>query len=335
MVGDPGRHVVEGAAVHADDAFVGTKLLDIGLRVAKDRLEPFVLAKPRAFSLKSSFLTSIIKKCMGEDVFEDFEPAEIKPGQPGICQLILGDLYPWYGRTESQLQTRFPDVKNPKSKYADYVSRMLGLKDLENTEEFQKANIHIKTIRVEEDGTIEQHMSFGAFDFCDVASTKWEDSDWYAYFSGARFLFTVFKMKDGEYVFDRALFYSMPEIVTEGFIKYTYERTQATLQSGNIVTSVKKQHHKNGKTSLIHYNNFVGSKENPVSHVRPHGSDFWHPQKDLPVADKFTGYERYETQCFWFDKKYVKAILEGKDGEYLLKALDSMSIAGHDVDFDL
>ena len=68
MVGDPGRHVVEGAAVHADDAFVGTKLLDIGLRVAKDRLEPFVLAKPRAFSLKSSFLTSIIKKCMGEDV---------------------------------------------------------------------------------------------------------------------------------------------------------------------------------------------------------------------------------------------------------------------------
>ena len=84
MVGDPGRHVVEGAAVHADDAFVGTKLLDIGLRVAKDRLEPFVLAKPRAFSLKSSFLTSIIKKCMGEDVFEDFEPAEIKPGQPGI-----------------------------------------------------------------------------------------------------------------------------------------------------------------------------------------------------------------------------------------------------------
>ena len=221
MVGDPGRHVVEGAAVHADDAFVGTKLLDIGLRVAKDRLEPFVLAKPRAFSLKSSFLTSIIKKCMGEDVFEDFEPAEIKPGQPGICQLILGDLYPWYGRTESQLQTRFPDVKNPKSKYADYVSRMLGLKDLENTEEFQKANIHIKTIRVEEDGTIEQHMSFGAFDFCDVASTKWEDSDWYAYFSGARFLFTVFKMKDGEYVFDRALFYSLPEIVTEGFIKHT------------------------------------------------------------------------------------------------------------------
>ena len=223
MVGDPGRHVVEGAAVHADDAFVGTKLLDIGLRVAKDRLEPFVLAKPRAFSLKSSFLTSIIKKCMGEDVFEDFEPAEIKPGQPGICQLILGDLYPWYGRTESQLQTRFPDVKNPKSKYADYVSRMLGLKDLENTEEFQKANIHIKTIRVEEDGTIEQHMSFGAFDFCDVASTKWEDSDWYAYFAGARFLFAVFKMKDGEYVFDRALFYSLPEIVTEGFIKYTYE----------------------------------------------------------------------------------------------------------------
>ena len=107
------------------------------------------------------------------------------------------------------------------------------------------------------------------------------------------------------------------------------------MQSGKIVTSVKKQHHKNGKTSLIHYNNFVGSKENPVSHVRPHGSDFWHPQKDLPVADKFTGYERYETQCFWFDKKYVKAILEGKDGEYLLKALDSMSIAGHDVDFDL
>ena len=293
-----------------------------------------VLAKPRAFSLKPSFLTSIIKEAMGEDVFLD-SVAKDASSAPSICDRILAELYAWYGKTTSQLAAIFPDVKNTKSKYADYLARMLDIKSLEQSEEFQKANIHIKTVRVEEDGTIEQSMSFGAFDFCDVASTEWEESDTCSYFNGARFLFVVFKGKGKEYFFEKAMFYSLPEIVTDGFIKYTYKKTQSTLLSGNIVRRIDERFDEDGKKHLIHRNNFVGQSENPVCHVRPHGTDFYHPQKDLPVADKKTGYTRYETMCFWLDRYYIKSVLEGRDGEYLMQTMDKMEKAHCNLEFDL
>ena len=293
-----------------------------------------ILAKPRAFSLKPSFLTSIIKEAMGENVFLDSVAKDVSSA-PSICDKILAELYAWHGKTTSQLAAIFPDVKNPKSKYADYLARMLDIKSLEKSEEFQKANIHIKTVRVKKNGTIEQNMSFEAFDFCDVANTEWDESDTYSYFNGARFLFVVFRQKGKEYFFDKAMFYSLPEIVTDGFVKYTYKKTQATLLSGDIVWKVDKKARKNGELQLIHRNNFVGQSENPVCHVRPHAADFWHPQKDLPVPDKKTGYTRYENQCFWLDRQYIRSILEGRDGDYLMKALESMDSAGNVLDYDL
>ena len=291
-----------------------------------------VPAKPRAFSLKSSFLTAIIKESMGEAAFEEIKN---KNKVPNICELILGELYAWYGMSESQLRARFPKVGKSKDAYAILVSNMLGIKDLENSEEFQKANIHVKTIRVEEDGDIEQSMSFKAFDFCEVAQTDWEDSEWRSYFDGAKFLFAIFRKKDGEYYFDKAMFYSLPEIVSQGFVKYTYEKTKETLASGDIVYEVKYAPDRTGKIGKKHLNNFVGSRENPVCHVRPHGTNFRKPQRELPVPDKLTGYTSYELQCFWLDKKYIRAIVEGRDGEYLMEALNKMESDGNVIDYDL
>ena len=302
---------------------------------SNDRVKQFnssVLAKPRAFSLKSSFLTAIIKESMGEAVFEEIKNRDRKPN---ICNLILGELYGWYGMSESQLRARFPEAGRSKDAYAILVSKMLGLQDLENSEEFQKANIHVKTIRVEEDGRIEQSMSFKAFDFCDVAKTEWEDSEWCSYFDSARFLLAIFRKKDGEYFFEKAMFYSLPEIVSEGFVKYTYEKTKRTLMSGDIVYDVKCSLDRTGKTGRKHLNNFVGSRENPVCHVRPHGSNFWKPQRKLPVPDKLTGYTSFELQCFWLDKKYIRAIIEGRDSEYLMDSMNKMESQGHILEFDL
>ena len=290
------------------------------------------MAKPRAFSLKPSFLTTIIKESMGEAAFEQINNQSKKPN---ICDVILGELYAWYGMSETQLRARFPEVGKGKGAYAMLVSKMLGLKDLENSEVFQKANIHVKTVRVEENGTIEQYMSFGAFEFCDVANTDWEDSEWHSYFSGAKFLFAFFRKKGGEYYFDKAMFYSLPEIVPDGFMKYTYNKTQETLLKGEIVYKVQDGINRNGEPCKIHSNNFVGIRENPVCHVRPHGRTFLKTQNPLPVPDKLTGYTTFESQCLWLDKKYIRAVYEGKDSEYLMWALEQMESAGNPIEYDL
>ncbi len=67
---------------------------------------------------------------------------------------------------------------------------------------------------------------------------------------------------------------------------------------------------------MIHKTNFVGIAENPICHVRPHATNF-NDQSPLPVQDKCTGYRSYEKQCFWIDTNFVKAIIEGKEKEYI------------------
>jgi DNA mismatch repair protein len=293
-----------------------------------------ILVKPRAFSLKPSFLTAIIKKNISNYVFENLDDLLNASKNADFETAITDKLKPWYGKTESDLSYAFPEVSASKDKFARYISRIIGKKDLEKTEEFQKANIHIKTIRVEKNGIIKESMSFGGIEFEEVARTSWEDSSSFAYFEGSRFLFLVFRNDGKQYLFEKAMFYNLPDIVTDGFMKYTYEATQKTLLSGKIVKEIKLMTMKKDQTLKTRYlNYFVSSKENPVVHVRPHGQNFWSPQKRLPVEDSLTKFTKYEVQCFWLDKKYIQSILENRDGDYLSKANQTMLKNGFSFDF--
>ena len=158
-------------------------------------------------------------------------------------------------------------------------------------------------------------MSFAQMDFVDVAETPWEESDVRSYFSEKRFLFIAFRETEKGYVLDNAAFYNFPETIVDEFVGYTYRKTQKTLLEGNIVKSTSWKKVK-GEIKLIHNTNFVGSKENPVCHVRPHGADF-NDQSPLPVPDKYTGYTSYEKQCFWIDTRFINAILRKTEKEYL------------------
>ncbi len=72
-----------------------------------------------------------------------------------------------------------------------------------------------------------------------------------------------------------------------------------------------------------------------VAKSKPHGTNFWKPQRELPVPDRRTEYTSYELQCFWLDKKYIRAIVEGRDGEYLMEALGRMESDGNIIDYEL
>ena len=300
-----------------------TKSSDSSVRVNQFGSE--TKAKPRAFSLKSSFLTAIIRQYISNTEFASVE----EEGTSSIEQYILGKLSSWYGKTELELNQAFPGAEGSKNKFASYVSRILGTKDLNATEEFQKANIHVKTIRVKENGTIKENMSFSAMDFNEVADTDFQASDWFSYFEGSNFLFAVFaKGKDG-YYFQRAFFYKLPDIVVDGFMRYTYQRTQEVLRQGDIVSSVSTMNMADGTLKTIYRNNFVGMKENPVCHVRPHAANFYTGQKTLPVADKKTGFTSYEAMCYWLDHRYIVSILNGDDSQYLKNARAMMIAQGN------
>ena len=181
------------------------------------------------------------------------------------------------------------------------VNRMFQVKSkLKNTEEFQKAKIIPKTIRVEENGTIEQSMSFPYFSFEYIFNTDFEDSTFREELETTKYMFFVFKKEKGEYVFKGIKLWNMPENVIDTSVKEMYDKTREVIRTGNIVNHIDEQGRR--------ITNFPGISDNGVCHVRPHGRNAA-DTIPLPVKDKLTGADRYTKQCFWFNNNYVKEII--------------------------
>lgn len=137
--------------------------------------------------------------------------------------------------------------------------------NIENTEEFQKANIKIKTIRVEKSGNIKESMSFPAFKYVDLVNEKWEESSLYQTFENTKYMFVVFaKNNRDKYVFDRIKLWNMPENILQNEIKKVWSNTKRIVKNGEIVKKIE-----NGERKT----NFPKSTDNNYCHVRPHGKN--------------------------------------------------------------
>ncbi len=283
------------------------------------------LVKPRAFAFKSSFLTSLIQQYISNETYQSVIDKVTKFTNFDLEQYIISKLKPWFGKTEEELGYTFGISSNAKNRYSMYAARIFKVFSLEDSEEFQKADISVKTIRIQKGGNIKEKMSFPKMDFVDVATTPWEQSNVREYFAEKRFLFLIYKETDKGYIFANAFFYNFSDSVIDEFIGYTYKKTQEVLQHGNIVKNREFKFIDND-IKLVHSTNFVGIKENPICHVRPHARDF-EDQSPLPIKDKLTGYSSYEKQCFWIDTRFIKALIENKGEEYIAFARSRLKAA--------
>ena len=298
-----------------------TKAADSTIRTT----QPFssTPVKPRAYAFKSSFLTYLINKYISNETYESVIDKANKYKAFDLEEYVLDELKKWFGKTEKQLKKELKVTTDAKNRYSVYADRIFKVSSLEDSEEFQKADISVKTIRIQKSGNIKEKMSFPQMDFEEVASTPWETSNVREYFAEKRFLFLIYKETNKGYVFDNAFFYNFTDSIIDEFIGYTYKKTQEVLNNGTIVKN-RELKLINGEYKLIHSTYFVGIKENPICHVRPHARDF-KDQAPLPVQDQLTGYTSYEKQCFWIDTRFIKAIVDNKQDEYISFARDRLN----------
>lgn len=165
------------------------------------------------------------------------------------------------------------------------------------TEEFQKAGIIPKTIRVQYNGNIKESMSFPTFDFIELsAETEWENSELYNYLAPTRFMFVIFQQRqDEQYAFDRVMFWNIPNADLEQ-VRIVWQRTVQTLREGVQLT----------QTPRGVKNNLPKQSENPVAHVRPHGKD---ASDKLPLPDG----RMMTKQCFWLNNTYIREQIHTQD----------------------
>ncbi len=198
------------------------------------------------------------------------------------------------------LCNKFNIKSNSKQLNELLVSKMLGLKGkISKSEEFQKANIITKTIRVEKSGRIKESMSFPYFKYKEIVNESWDTSRMRSYFETTKFMFIVFVNDGVDYVFKKIMFWNMPLNILDNEFKSVWTKTKNLIQQGKIVKRIENN---------VNYTYFPGSSENPVAHVRPHGRNKM-DVAELPVEDKLTKLESYEKHCFWLNSKYIHKII--------------------------
>ena len=264
------------------------------------RQQPFssIKAMQRAFCLKTSYMTQLVRKYIG-----NYENVEKIIGNRDITfnEFIDNVINKYKGMTQKQLMEKFNIESTAKNLNAMLISRMFDVKgNLSETDEFLKANIIPRTVRVEENGRIKESMPFPAFKYNEIINQEWETSDLREKLESTKYMFFVFKMKNGEYVFNGIKLWNIPELTLENEVKTMWNKTIDVIKAGNIVKEIDN----NGNRTT----NFPGMSENKICHVRPHARD----SKDtfpLPVADKLTGLTEYTKHCFWLNSNYLEEIL--------------------------
>lgn len=270
------------------------------------RSQPYsdIKARQRAFCLKQSYMTSVLRNKLSKERQESiFKIEDIINNTFEILMELK--LKPYYGKSEKELFKMFGlENSTSKNKFNILVGRMLGINgNINNSEEFQKANIQLKTIRVEEDGHIEQHMSFPPYKYIEIINEEWDNSEIKTMFEQSKFMFVVFKKKNREYIFEKIKFWNMPINILENEVKDVWIKTVEVIKSGNIVRKV---------TPSKIYVNLPGASVNHIFHTRPHDSQGVRKTGkgyELPVKDKVTGYIKYTKYCFWLDKEFILSII--------------------------
>ena len=280
----------------ADTMYLGA--CSKGSNALSTREQPFsdIPAMQRAFCFKNSYMTQLVRKYIGD--YSNVEKI-LKGTNDTFNEFVLNIIAKYKGKSQNELMKEFNIDTKAKNVNSMLISRMFNVKSkLSETEEFQKAKIIPKTIRIEENGRIKESISFPYFKYTEIVNQDWETSDLREELETTKYMFFIFKMENGEYIFKGIKLWNMPEIDIETSVMEMWKKTYNTIKTGNIVKSIE-----NG----IRKTNFVGMSENNVCHVRPHGRNANDVCK-LPVADKLTGATEYTKHCFWINNNYIRKI---------------------------
>ena len=268
-------------------------------------------APKRAFSLKPSYMRTILQyiqvrntDAVSNYTYEVTDHQLVNSEQllsQSFEEIILGKLNAHKGKNYRDLCEQLGrSYDTDKGKYAHIASKLIdpSIGNVNLSEEFKKAGLQLKTIRIEDDGSIKESMSFENIDYQEVFDNDtWTDSRLYEIFSG-RFLFVIFKPDGGEityinrrgdkvhertYGLDRAFFWTMPQedlLVAEEYWE-------------NIRQCVVRNH--------IAPKYFFKISDHKHFHVRPKAR----LAIDLAVNPN-GGYAR--KYCYWFNNEYIQKI---------------------------
>lgn len=263
------------------------------------RKQPFsdIPAMRRAFCFKTSYMTQLVRKYIG-----DYSHVEqLITNHEDFNEYVNNKIKPFIGMYQNDLIKMFNIESNAKNLNSIIINKMFGISgNLRDTEEFLKANIIPRTLRVESNGRIIESMPFPCFEYKEIVKERWDNCELKEILETTKFMFFIFKHDGTDYVFKGIKLWNMPEEILEKNVKEVWIRTKHVVQTGNIVKEVLPNKR---------LTNFPGMIDDEVCHVRPHARDA-SDTYELPTPDLLTGLTDYTKHCFWINNKYLESIIE-------------------------
>lgn len=276
-----------------------------GANASSVRRQPFseIPAKQRAYSFKQGYVNHIIASIAGEtkEVYGKLIPSVSVAKKQTIEEIVIEKFKPFYGKTEEEIVKSLKIEINTKAKsfYANLTKAILGISIDKEIEEFEKAEIIVKTVRLKENDLPKEDISFPTFKYEELVNEDWENSDFKDILEH-KFLFVFFQFENDKLVLRKVKFWNMPYLdLLE--VEKVWMKTQQIVSKGEIVKEIKTN--KNDKE--VRFTNFPNKKFSSISHVRPHAKDA-SDTYPLPKKDKLTKQMEYTKHCFWLNNSYVK-----------------------------
>lgn len=253
---------------------------------SKDRTsQPYsnILAKPRAYSLKSSYMTGILRSL---DLTISPKTHEFKT----VEEYVLSKLEPYIGKTQleilEEVTGRKYEDKIPKNLNKMITDEIIG-KDSELAEKsdlFAKTSFIIKNSPLTPKGTYKERMSFKNLSLSEFED-EWEDSYWKLFFDETTILNILWREPKPES--------KNGERILEGVNKISFNDND--LDSFEIAYNMVRETIKNKDTSLLPY---PKSYDGQLLEIGPKG------QKSDDAYNTFFNKDRTKT-CFFLNKEIL------------------------------
>ncbi len=296
-----------------DTYYLGACTKAANSRVMRDQPMNRIPAKPRAFSFKQQYINYLIRtKLLGEKLSTDSifnKQRRLETIEDAIAERFS----PFVGKTDKKILAALGSNLEKKSKSYKrlIVNRILKVTS-NKIEELEKANVTLKVITMEHNGSLKESIPFAAFDYKDLVTQIWYSeadeimAEFHFQLETKKFLFVIFqKQKDTEdIILRKTMFWNFP-MKDMDKVKDVWEKTIELINEGKIIKEIQKQ--KSGKKISLTY--FPGSSYNGIAHVRPHAINK-NDTSELPVADILTNKNRHTKNCFWLNAKYIQEQLK-------------------------
>lgn len=232
-------------------------------------------------------MTYILNKYIAKD--NNYEPA-IKDSsilsKESLEDYIINQLSYYYNKSVTELKEAFHIKYSISNKaFTYYLAKAMLNVSNERIEEFEKANIKIKAIRLQANGMPKESMSFPSFKYTEIIKQNWEDSELYNIFTETKYLFMIYQYThENTLIFKKAMFWNVPMKDIDTEIKRVWKETIKRIKANR-------------------YNDLPHATESPILHVRPHARNALdtYPTPDGKSAVK---------KCFWFNREYIKKQIE-------------------------